>query len=199
MQDAAQIRREALKEKLVDIAEITIRESGMDAIKARPLAAKADCAVGAIYNVFDDLQDIVMAVNARTFRHLSETMNAAVTDGDHADPADELIAMALVYFAFAKENPRTWRSLFDLRMSEEAGVPAWYAAELNQIFDLVGGPVSRIFPDLDERNANLMVRALFSSVHGIILLGLENRISGVPEEDVEDMISSLLKRLTRIK
>jgi len=42
-----------------------------------------------------------------------------------------------------------------------------------------------------------MVRALFSSVHGIVLLGLENRISGVPRERIEDMISQVLTQITK--
>jgi hypothetical protein len=40
-----------------------------------------------------------------------------------------------------------------------------------------------------------MVRALFSAVHGIVLLGLEQRISGVPPERIEQMIAQVLEQI----
>ena len=40
-----------------------------------------------------------------------------------------------------------------------------------------------------------MTRALFSSVHGIVLLGLERRISGVPPEKLERMIELVLSNI----
>jgi hypothetical protein len=45
------------------------------------------------------------------------------------------------------------------------------------------------------RDLDLMVRALFSSVHGMVLLGLQNRISGVPRANIEAMIEAVLLRL----
>ena len=52
-----------------------------------------------------------------------------------------------------------------------------------------------LFPDLDRAEMDLMTRALFSSVHGIVTLGLENRISGVPPEQIERMIAQVLSRI----
>ena len=65
-------RREALKEKLTDAAEEIITTKGVAEIKARDLAKMAGCSVGAIYNVYADLNDLIMAVNGRTFRRLGD-------------------------------------------------------------------------------------------------------------------------------
>ena len=48
-------RRTELREKLIDIAERDIRDNGLSSLRARALAEEAGCAVGAIYNVFDDM------------------------------------------------------------------------------------------------------------------------------------------------
>ncbi|MEI6097463.1 MAG: hypothetical protein WCS20_04005 [Alphaproteobacteria bacterium] len=40
-----------------------------------------------------------------------------------------------------------------------------------------------------------MVRALFSSIHGIVLLGLQNRICGVPRAQIDTMIEQIMLRL----
>ena len=47
------------KEIIIDIAEEIIKEEGLDACTARYLAAKANCAIGTIYNYFDSRDDLL--------------------------------------------------------------------------------------------------------------------------------------------
>ena len=195
MATKADLRREALREKLIDIAEATIARDGMDAIRARDLAAGAGCAVGAIYNVFSDMGEIVIAVNGRTFRKLGKVVAASVKAAPE-DPVEQLIAMSYAYLQFAVDNPKLWRSLFDIQMSTDQQVPAWYLQELGHLFANIARPLARLFPGMDEDEVDLMTRTLFSSVHGIVLLGVENRISGVPRDRLEAMIALLLRNIT---
>ena len=51
-------------------------------------------------------------------------------------------------------------------------------------------------PDWPDDRIDLMTRALFSSVHGMVLLGLERRISAVPLDRIEDMIAVVLRNVT---
>ncbi|MDO9637769.1 MAG: TetR/AcrR family transcriptional regulator [Pseudotabrizicola sp.] len=189
------LRRDDLRARLTDQAEQVIATQGLAALKARDLAAQAGCSVGAIYNVFADLNQLVMAVNGRTFRRLG----AAVTDsiaGQDQHPRDCLITMSQAYLHFAAANTPAWRALFDLEMSVDAPVPGWYLAELADVFALISAPLTRIFPDWPPARIDLMTRALFSSVHGIVLLGLEKRISAVPLDRLEQMIAVVLGQLT---
>lgn len=187
-------RREDLRRRLTDIAERRIAADGLAALKARDLARDAGCALGAIYNVVTDLNDLVMAVNGRTFRRLGAAVLAAL-DGPALPPEQQLIAMSRAYLRFAAENTRSWRALFDLEMSVESPVPEWYLAELAGLFAIIAGPLRQIFPGWTPGQIDLMTRALFSSVHGMVLLGLEKRISGVPTERIEQMISVILSSL----
>ena len=63
------------------------------------------------------------------------------------------------------------------------------------MFSIIAGPLSEMYPEKSAAEIDLMTRALFSSVHGIVLLGLEKRISGVPVERIEDQIEFLLHRM----
>ena len=63
-------RREDLRERLLDIAEAEVKANGSASLRARSLAVEAGCAVGAIYNVFDDMTGLTLAVNLRTFKRL---------------------------------------------------------------------------------------------------------------------------------
>ncbi|MFD0978047.1 TetR/AcrR family transcriptional regulator [Tropicimonas aquimaris] len=189
-------RRDALRTCLVDIAERQISEAGLGALKARRLATEAGCSVGAIYNVFSDLNELTMAVNGRTFRRLGAAIEADLADVPGASPQERLVVMSIAYLRFASENEHLWRCLFDLRVTELDAVPAWYLAALEDLFAVIGGPLREIFPDLSATDIALMTRALFSSVHGIVSLGLEQRISGVPRPQIERMIELILSNLT---
>lgn len=46
-----EIRREDLRNKLIELGEAIIAEHGLSALKARTLAAEAGCSVGAIYHI----------------------------------------------------------------------------------------------------------------------------------------------------
>ena len=87
-------RRAELREKLIDIAEAQIRENGTASLRARALAEEADCAVGAIYNVFTDMPGLQLAVNGRTFARLGARITKAVATRADAPPVEQLVTMA---------------------------------------------------------------------------------------------------------
>lgn len=188
-------RKARLRDTLITVAEAQIVEGGFHSVKARNLAQQAGCALGAIYNVFDDMTALIMVVNGRTFHKIGIAVSAAVDQSADQGPNDQLIAMSYAYLQFAVENTHLWRALFDLEMPANGPVPEWYLHELSQLFAFISKPLARLFPDMDPRDLDLMTRALFSAVHGIVLLGLENRISGVPRGQVEMMISQVLGQI----
>ncbi len=189
-------RRMALRERLVDIAKATITADGLPALRARDLAAQAGCAVGAIYNVFGDLTDLVLAVNARTFERLGATVSEALAEAE-MDPVEQLVAMSKAYHRFAAENHNVWRALFDVDRPAEQDAPDWYLSEMARLLAYIDTPLSVIFPQMAAQDRTLLTRALFSSVHGIVLLGLDRASSGVPAAQIDHMIGLLLRQLTQ--
>ncbi len=190
-------RKAALREKLVDLAEKQIAADGLASLRARDLAKDAGCAVGAIYTHFDDLHALTLEVNGRTFTQLGAVVGAAVEAAAETAPNERLIAMSHAYLGFAADHPKLWRALFDVEMRSDGPVPEWYGAAMARLFRFISEPLSEIFPDFDARALDLMTRTLFSSVHGIVLLGLENRISGVPGDQLRQMIRLLLEQVGR--
>ncbi|WP_341366832.1 TetR/AcrR family transcriptional regulator [Yoonia sp. BS5-3] len=188
-------RRAALRENLILIAERTISEKGLSALRARDLASEAGCAVGAIYNVFGDLTDLVLAVNARTFHRLGADVAAALAEAPQ-DPSEQLVIMAQAYHRFAAENHLSWRALFDVERAPGEAAPDWYLQEMGQLFAYIANPLQVIFPDRDAHELELLTRALFSSIHGIVLLGLDEASAGVPTDEIERMIALVLRQIT---
>ncbi|MEM8537052.1 MAG: TetR/AcrR family transcriptional regulator, partial [Pseudomonadota bacterium] len=139
-------RRKELREALILIAERTIAKDGLGALRARDLAKEAGCAVGAIYNVFGDLTDLALAVNARTFHRLGADVAAALADAP-TDPVKQLIIMAQAYHKFAAANHNSWRALFDIERPSGETAPDWYLAEMGQLFQYISDPLTVIFPN----------------------------------------------------
>lgn len=195
MAGKVEARKAALREKLVDLAEAQIAADGLASLRARELAKQAGCAVGAIYSHFEDMHALTLEVNGRTFTRLGAAVGAVVAQGRGDTPNDRLIAMSHAYLAFAGDHPKLWRALFDVEMRSDGPVPNWYAQAMAQLFAYITAPLAEIFPDFDDVQLDLMTRTLFSSVHGIVLLGLENRISGVPGAQLKTMIRLLLEQV----
>ncbi|AZV78768.1 TetR/AcrR family transcriptional regulator [Parasedimentitalea marina] len=195
MTTKAQQRKEVLREKLIVAAEERIDRDGVGALRARDLAKDAGCAVGAIYTAYDDLNALIMAVNGRTFQKLGQVVASSVDGAGEETATSRLILMSNAYLGFASDHTNLWRALFDLQMRADDQVPDWYLQALRTLFSHIARPVAELFPDYNHEQLDLMVRALFSSVHGIVLLGLEQRISAVPLAKVEQMIGQVLSQV----
>ncbi len=177
-------RRQALRVALIDAAEASIAARGLAGLNARELAREVGCALGAIYNVFPDLDSIVYEVNARTLA----AFEAFVTDRDRRSKSGnrrgaraDLVALAGAYLDFAVANQPRWRTLFEHRPSAlDAVLPDWYRDEQNRMFSLVERPLGALRPDLGERERMLFARTMFSAVHGVVDFGLDEKLMTLP-------------------
>ena len=113
-------RYAALRTRLINAAERTIAERGLAALKARDLAAEAGCAIGTIYNVFEHLDELVLAVGSRTLAMLDAALEAARSRGPYSSAEEaiaDLVRLALAYLDFAARHQVRWRALFEHRIS----------------------------------------------------------------------------------
>jgi len=195
MPSKSETRRKDLHNRLIDLGEEVITSKGLQALKARDLAAQAGCSVGAIYNVFPDLHHLGLAVNGRTFKRLSAQVSGSVALLSTAPPCERLIAMGLAYLQFAQENKAAWSALFEIDMAVGEEIPDWYLTALEALFDHIRHPVAELRPDLSAEDVEFLVRGLFSSIHGIVWLGLQKRISAVPHTELSRMITLILSEI----
>jgi AcrR family transcriptional regulator len=193
-------RRERQRTQLIDAAEKAIAEKGLAGLKARELAQEIGCALGAIYNLVADMDELVLRVGSRTLMRLDAALSAAESEDAPASAdaaADRLVAVALAYCAFARDNLQLWRVLFEHRMAEGATVPDWAVSEQMTMFRHILEPLSVLVPDRDEPERMLMSRTLFSAVHGVVAIGLEEKLIAVPRRDLDRQIEGLVRLVCR--
>ena len=191
-------RHAVLRTRLIDTAERTIAEHGLAALKARDLAREAGCAVGTIYNVFEDLDELVLCVGSRTLAMLDAALGAVRSSscrGSDEEAVDDMVRLALAYLEFAGAHTVRWRALFEHRMSKARPLPDWFVEQQHRLFAQVERPLAALLPELDRDAWRMLARTLFSAVHGIVVLGLEEKLVSLPLPDLRNQLAATVSAI----
>ena len=191
-------RHTALREQLIDAAERTIAEKGLAALKARDLAREVGCAVGTIYNVFEHLDELVLCVGSRTLAMLEAALRAVHSPSGHGSAEEAVVDMmrlALAYLGFAAKHTVRWRALFEHRMSEARPLPEWFVEQQHRLFAQLERPLEALLPELDRDLRRILARTVFSAVHGIVALGLEEKLVSLPFPDLAVQLAATVRAI----
>lgn len=179
--------RQELRAALIKAASRIIAEEGARGLKARDLAREVGCALGSIYNVFPDMDALVLAIRIETLDRLEADVVARLGDTipqDTRAARDRLMQLTDVYIDFAHANWGLWSAAFE---HTAAVGEAWdaYLARLAHIFGRIEAPLLVLGGALEPDRLPLLSRALFSAVHGIVLNGLDQSLGTVSLDDVK--------------
>jgi AcrR family transcriptional regulator len=189
-------RHERQREALIEAAEAAIADGGLRNLKAREIADKAGCALGAIYNLVEDMDEIVLRVGTRTLGRLDKALSEAVARRDlnsTADAVERLVSIAVAYCQFAAVNKNLWRALFEHQMANEKPVPTWFAEEQIRLFEHPSAPLRLLMREAKGAEVAMMSRTLFAAVHGVVLFGIEERMISVPAPLLEQSIENFVR------
>src|SRR5258708_39084836 len=107
-------RHGKLRDALILAAERSIRAKGLAGLKTRDLARDIGCANGAVYNLVEDMDELILRVGSRTLDRLDTALIEAESAGA-ASAAETLVRIALAYCDFAADNLELWRALVEHR------------------------------------------------------------------------------------
>ena len=187
-------RREKLREDLILAAERMIAERGLAGLKTRDLAREIGCANGAVYNLVADVDELILRVGSRTLLQLDAALSAAESTGP-ASPQDTLVRIAIAYCDFAAENLELWRALFEHRMQPGKPLPDWAVTARMDLFRHIYKPLTALFPQRSPAQLGVTARSLFSAVHGMVALGLEQKLIAVPIDALRSEIATLTRAM----
>lgn len=182
-------KREVLRERLIDAAGRQVADRGLASLRARDVAAEAGCALGGIYTVFADLDDLILHVNARTLERMGRELVEVVGDR-HA--GDALKALARGYARFARENRNLWAALFDHRMADGGPSPDWLLARHAALAQQIVPPLAAMQPELSRADLEIRARSYFAAVHGIVSMSLQQRFLGLPDDRLEPELDAFV-------
>jgi AcrR family transcriptional regulator len=185
-------RREKLREALILAAEQSIAAKGLAGLKTRDLAREIGVANGAVYNLVEGVDELILRVGSRTLMRLDAALTAAESKGPTA-PNEILVRIALAYCDFAAENLELWRALFEHRMERGKPIPEWAVEQQMNLFRHIFRPLTALFPNRLPEELGVTARSLFSSVHGMVSLGLEQKLIAVPIAVLRREIATIVK------
>ncbi len=188
--------REQLLEMAISSAYKIIKNEGHAGLTARKVAADIGYAVGTIYTLFENLDELSLKVKVLILEELySEISDIKIGN----DPESALLKLVEIYFAHTAKNELLWKSIFERHDSADGDLPDWYLTSVAKPFSVVEQAMKPLFPDSDE-DAKKAARVLWSGIHGIASLAMGGHLDVVSGESPERMARDMVVRyVTGIK
>ena len=103
-------RRQKIFEDAIAAAQTIAREEGLEGLTARRVARSIGCSVGTLYNVFDNLDELILHLNGATIDALYEEFLALELPPDGERAIRRIIE---AYLEFVRNNDGLWHVIFD--------------------------------------------------------------------------------------
>ncbi|MCW8873049.1 MAG: TetR/AcrR family transcriptional regulator [Xanthomonadales bacterium] len=183
--------REELREMALTAAEKIVVEQGYEGLSARKVAAQIGYTVGTLYLVFENIDDLILQINARTLDRLHARMTQP--HANSIDPRDYLVQLGQAYIRFADEDPHRWAMVFEHRLAEDRSLPAWYQEKVARMFAMVEQGLQPLAGRHSQDDVLQASRALWGGVHGICILALSDNLGVAGVDSVQQLTESLIR------
>ena len=181
---------EQLRKLILDAAQAIIEEQGLSGLSAREIARRIEYSPGTIYNMFENLDDVILNVEARILAALHERLQGVLNDGGSSREALQRLAQS--YLQFTHDKPRLWNILFEHYMPNGASVPDWYQEKLEDLMACVETALAPHFDAGDDAARHRAARVLWAGVHGITSLSTANKLSSVTSDAADQLVDDLV-------
>jgi len=187
---------EELKALILQATQDIIERDGLAGLSARAIARRIEYSPGTLYNMFQNLDDLVLHVEANVLDELDRRLQSVVTD---ATPLQAVQRLAATYLSFTRERPRLWNLLFEHHLPSSAAIPDWYQAKLDGLLQRVEDAIRPLFERADPATLGRTARVLWAGVHGIASLSTSDKLSTITSESahvlVEELVTSYINGL----
>jgi len=181
--------RDEIREMALAAAEALIEAEGLAGISARKVAAEIGYTVGSLYMVFENFDDLLLQVSARTLDQLYLQLTQATQRC--RTPQSCIKALGHTYVQYAVANPRRWSAVFEHRLPEGRPSPEWYEKRVERMFALVEQPAALLHKNRQAVTA--AARVLWCGVHGICMLHMNSKLRQEDQAHLQSLIDNLIE------
>ena len=186
-------KRDELREMALTAAEEIVAEEGELGLTTRKVAARIGYSVGTLYVIFQNLDDLKLAVNARHLaglgRQLGEVRSAV------KEPADRLRKMAHIYLDFALAEPNLWRLMFEHQLPGAEEMPDSITRQTDTLLVLLLDSFAEMLPDAGSERVHAVASAYWSALHGVTHLVVTNKLQLAHVESAHEVLDCQLDML----
>ena len=170
-------------------AALEIVGNGGEHLSARSIANRAGCSPGHLYNLFHNLDDLILHVEALVLERLEARLRLVPQD---LSPRDYLVQFASAYLAFSHEEPGAWMLLARHDVNVGRSTPDWYAQKLGGLVGLVQQALAPVLPAGSSDAATRAAQTLWAAIHGIVTLSTIEKTTVVNSDNAGVVLETLV-------
>jgi AcrR family transcriptional regulator len=182
--------RDVLRQRALDAAREILRNEGFRALNARRLAAAIGVAVGTLYNLFENFDEIVLRLNLETLQELERVIASRTALPE--DPTAATLAIARDYLDFTQSQRHRWASVLEFKTPTPHSLMDEFRATIGQMVAAVERGLAPLFPPGEEAQRRLSAAVLWTSLEGISALTAADNLRMVAPTTARDMTHALI-------
>lgn len=185
---------EVLHGQVMAVCDAWLRDNPVHTLSLRSLAREVGCAPSTLLKLYGSFGNLLQHVNLESLGRLRAAIDPLL---DESAPEARLKALALAYWEFARRDAYRWQLLFDYPLAQEGELDRRQSDMIEALFLRVETTLKEYQPALDDLEARRLGRTLWGSVHGLVQLGLNERLGYWQSEplEVDELLDQLLSTL----
>jgi AcrR family transcriptional regulator len=180
---------EELRELILEASTDLISGGGLSGLSAREIARRIDYSPGTLYNVFENLDDLVLTIEGRLIDGLAAELDSVPRQGG---PMEQALAMGRAYLAYTSKQPKLWNLLFEHHLPAGRDVPVWYQQKLDAVMHRVEAVVAPMMPGSTRDEITRSAHVLWAGVHGITSLATADKLAVVTSDGAGPLLDLLI-------
>ncbi|TFH88293.1 TetR/AcrR family transcriptional regulator [Billgrantia azerbaijanica] len=181
---------EELHAQVMTACDAWLQDNPVRSLSLRALAREVGCAPSTLLKLYGSFGNLLQHVNLQTL----DLLRSVIASLEEAAPEPRLKGLALAYWQFAQREPYRWQLLFDYPLAQEGELDQRQSDMIEALFVRVEATLKEYQPALDDLEARRLSRTLWGSVHGLVQLGLNERLGYWQGQQLEvgELIDQLL-------
>jgi AcrR family transcriptional regulator len=161
-----------LRELIVSAAQTIVERDGLTGLSAREIARHIGYSAGTLYNLFENIDEILLTVQIRLIRSVLDEMQRLPVSPDPNTYIDEL---AQAYVDFAVRNRHLWNLLFTHSPQNGSAVPTAMHELINSVALIVEDALRPLMSEASEEEVSEAARSMWAGVHGITAIAVTQK------------------------
>ncbi len=186
-------RNDHTREELINLTlqqvKLFLSEHSYHELSLRKIASMIGYVPSTLVNVFGSYNLLLLHVVAQTLDELAQQAHDEVNTS--AEPRKALFKLAYCYHDFALQYPHRWQLIFEHNMNGEP-LPEWQAERIDNMTGMLESLLAAIAPYRTNDEVLRASRVLWSGVHGITLLSVDDKFFASTPIDGKELIDNLI-------
>jgi AcrR family transcriptional regulator len=185
---------EELRERILQAAQGIIERQGLVGLSAREIARLIGYSPGTLYNIFENLDDVLLTLQSQMLGSLVDVMKSVPYS---STPEATINAAATAYLNFALDNKRMWNLLFTHYLPEGMTAPAALHDNVNILTGIIADILAPLLPKASKSEVEVAAKALWAGVHGITAIAVTDKGPSLNSATAQIFVRQLTSTYTR--